>query len=786
MFKNYLLLTLRNISRQNITSLIAILGLSLGITSAVLLYEYIEYHLTYESFMPENHNIKRIVTRRMDEFGGEKFYGTNSLNYHYTNLFEDRVSFIEDMTSIKFEWEIFLSANERMFSENVMFAEENVFEFFPLPFLEGDKESFSSDPQSIILDREMANKLFPDEQALGREIIYKSTSPVTLIVRGIVEIPKNSHLYKEGGQAIIPLDILIDDLRNEYTDSDSNWKPSVYFIPAPNFEKDLFTEEVKQITTSIPDKNQSVVKEIFFEDVERIHLYSKENSSDIGNPIYLIIFLSALTLLLMAISIVNTISILTAQSMNRTREVGIRLVMGSRRKDLILQFLTESVILSLISLIIALIFAELLQPAFSNIVETDLVLNYSPIFLLYIFLVVLLTGIIAGLFPALYLSSLKTTESLKGRNLLKLGRSKKILIIFQFLIASIVLIWSVTINNEMKYIQNLDPGFDSKNLIAIFPGYNLDLEPVEKLRAVKNEIQKLKDVENVSFTSYAPYTGGIGWNNLYISDDEKITKTEVFLNVDKDFFKVLDLPLLEGEIQKNGVVIQKSVNEYRELSIGDLVELDSNEYNICAIIDDFNLGTLLQGESPQFYIITEDIFYFQLIRINENANIKEIEKTWSSIFPNRISEISFITENIKNDNNPPIIQVLKKIINLALFITLLISGLGLFGLTLHMIKQKTKEIGIRKVLGAGFLSIIIQFLKEIASLILIGILIGIPLGVYTIKYVIFLMGYPYPVHDLLKISLGSASALILVGSLLIGIMVSKIARSNPSDSLRYE
>ena len=783
MFKNYVLIAFRTIKGNKISSLIAILGLSLGMTSALLLYSYNDYHLNYETFMPEGSHIRRLVSRRSDESRGEIYSGSRSVTRSTVQLLRDNVSFIEDMTSLVEQEQMTFSSENENFMANANFVEDNFFTMIPFPLIKGNRYSLLKEPDSIVLDKILAEKYYPQGDAMGKIITLPIMNDELYRVTGVVHIPANSHQYRDVGQAFIPNKILGDYTGDENGEKIS-WSGAVYFSPVRNFDEVLLQKELEWVLEMIPHTDKYKTKEFLYEDFNNIHLFSRENINDARNPLYMLILLMILTLALLTISIINSVSILTAQSIRRAREVGVRLVLGSSRKDLIFQFLTESVVLSFMALVMALVFTEILQPAFSNLVEIELDFSISPLFMIYLLLLTLTVGIVSGLYPAFYLSSLNVTESLKGQNLLKLGKFRKMLLVAQFLFASIFLLWTLTINSEFSLLQKMDPGFNSHNLLAIFPGLNFDSEPRGKLLHLKNELKEIDGLEEVTYSHFIPFFGGMFEQNRYISTEEQTEHLELYSLIDSDYLKVLGITPIEGEIEENSAVIMKSMNKYRDLHVGDLLELDSGNYRVSAIIDDYFTETPLYGYGASFHIVAESGFWFQLIRFTDGIDIKEIQKVWKQIFPQKVIEYEFI--NTQEYNNPEIVQIIKKVINISVIITLSISALGLFGLTLHTIKQKTKEIGIRKVMGAGFFSIIIQFLKETLSYILLAVLLGIPLGIYTIKQGLSILGYPHPIHNLYFISLFSAVSIILVGTLLIGTMVIKAARSNPSDALRYE
>lgn len=788
MFKNYFLLTFRNISRQKVSSLIAILGLSLGITSALLLYTYIDYHRSYEDFMPENSNVKRLVSKRIID-GDAIYSGSGSISPYSAKLLKDNISSITEMTSIKQVSDNSLIVDNSEYIERILYINPNFFDLIPLPILKGEKENLLKNPNSIVLNNELAKKFFPDGDALGKKIILQQNNKnIILQVSGVVEIPSNSHLYESGRPpAFVNVKLLADNIR-DYYDPKSDRRIAVYFKPVENFNRDILYYEIQDFLSMIPTPEVYPITELFYEDFEDIHLFSREDS-DFLKPFIIIIFLGLVTLALLSISVINSISILTAQSIGRTREVGVKLVLGSSKKDLIFQFLTESIIFSYISLIFALILSELLQPSFSNFVSIELNYSYSPAFALYIIVLTLIVGILSGLYPAFYLSSLKVVDSLKGKTLLKLKKSKKILIVIQFIFAAIILIWTFTFNNEMKYLQKTDLGFNRENIISIIPGKNFNLEPYEKLKSLKKELKKIEGVTDVTHSTFFPFTGAfeIG-EDIYISEDGVTSYPEYFTSVDDDYLNVLEITPIEGQVEIGSVIAMKRACDYRDLSIGDLIELDSMTYKVSCIIEDYYQESVFYENRCMFHIVSNDSFDLQTIKVGKKIDFNLIKNAWRTIYGDEFSIIdhAHISTVIENENTPIEVKMLIKTLNWAMAITLFITILGLFGLTLHTIKQKTQEIGIRKVLGASYYDVIELFIKEMGSLIIISLFIGIPLGVFSVKIGIYALGYSNPPQNMFGIALFSAVVILLTGISFVGLMVIKAARSNPSDALRYE
>lgn len=782
MLKNYILLAIRNMSRQKISSLIAILGLALGMTSALLLYSFISYHFSYENFMPADSDIKQIISRYIDNKNEIRF-SSRAVTRDTALRIREEISAIEEMTILFSHGDMAFSVDDVLYAEDIKYVENNFFRIIPLNLFQGDRTELLDKPDSIVLDTIIAEKYFPGGKALGKNIILPFGDNMNLTVTGVVEIPRNSHLFNEGGMIFMPFKTM-ESLFSREGFTTGEFRTSVYFKPAEKTDMKILQKQINQLLQSVPDTHKYKSQKLFFEDFDRIHIFSRENPDDARNPLYMIILLIVLTVIILAISIINSVSILTAQSISRTREVGIRQVMGSSKRDLMFQFLTESAVISLFSTVTALIFAELTLPAFSNLVHLNLTLSCNSALIAFILLLTVFIGIISGLYPALYLSSLKVVDSLKGKNLLKLGKSRKILIILQFFFASVILIWTLVINNELSALKKMDVGFNSRNLLSVFPGLNFDTEPSEKLESLKRALKEINGIEAVSHTTYIPFFGGPLESSSYSADDGVTLYYDLYSLIDLDYLSLMEIQTLEGEARENTLVIKKSTSEERGLSTGDFIRIEETDYPVSAVIDDYYIDTPLLGYNTDYHLVTSELFYFQIIRYSGDIDLNDVLGVWKSFYPDKPIEFNFIS--VEDQNNQDVVRELLIVMNLTIIVIYFIALLGLFGLTLHRVKEKTNEIGIRKVMGAGTTGIIILFIRDSLSLILIALLSGVPLGVLSITFLLPLIGYPFPIGNLFLISLSTAAALLLSGFIFTGLTVIKAARSNPAGALRYE
>lgn len=786
MFKNYLLITIRSLLKDKVSSAIAIFGLTLGLSASILLFLYIDYQMNFDQFIPEDKKIVRLVSERTDIYNKEIISGNDSVNLYTAEKIKE-LNGVNDVVSWAGSNYLTVEIRDENYNEDINFISDNFFTVIPFDVIYGDRESMQVKPDYIILDKRLAEKHFGNENPVGKTIQLLGKLPKVLTVTGVVDIPKNSHVYRSYSVPGFISEQTLAEIMDMYHgvdifDSSFDGRRSVYIDIDINLNNKTFLDDLNSVLADVPPDVNFISESLSFEYFEDI--YMNDKVTNINNPKYQIILLSLLTLALLIISMINTISILTAKSINRTKEVGVRLVMGSSRTDLKVQFLTESTVLTFISLILSLVVVELILPAFSKMLLLDLDLSIDLNLITFLIVLTFLIGIISGLYPAFYLSSLRPVESLKGRGLLKLGISKKILVIIQFLVASLVVLFTLTANREIDYLNTLDPGFDCNQLIYAFPGVSTQFEneDPDKINSLREELLQLDGVEKVTYTSFIPYSDCITEENRYEIDGD-YSILEELIYVDKNYFDLIDLKVV-GDVKENQLIVMNSVKEYRDLEIGDLVEFGGNYYPVGGFVDDYFLRAAILGDSPKFHLVSDSNFFFQVIKYKGIADLKVIKKLWKKYYPNVSLDIDLHSVDLTNIT--PIIGIIRGVMNYIMILIITLSVLGLIGLILHRVKLKDKEIGIRKVMGCSVINILFEAVTETMRLQIVGVIIGVFLGVFAVTNVLEIMGYPFPPHNMLVLSLITSFVLLFIGGVITLLLFYKSAIAKPSKALRYE
>lgn len=786
MFKNYLLITIRSLLKDKVSSAIAIFGLTLGLSASILLYLYIDYQMSFDQFIPEDKKIVRLVSERIDIYDNQINSGSESVNLYTADKIRE-LNGVNDVATWSGSNYLTVEIDNENFNEDLNFVSDNFFFMIPFKVIYGDIEIMQSKPDYIILDKRLSEKHFGNKNPVGQTIKLLGKVHKVLTVTGVVDIPKNSHIHKSYSVPGFISNKTLAEIMNVYENVDIyvpnyDGRESVYIGVDQNLAEQIFLDDLNSVLDDIPKDENFISESLSIEHFEDVYL--NDRVTNINNPKYQIILLTLLTLSLLIISMINTISILTAKSINRTKEVGVRLVMGSSRGDLKVQFLTESTILTFISLILSLVVVELILPAFTKMLLLELNLSVDVKLVIYLIVLTILIGIISGLYPAFYLSSLRPVESLKGRGLLKLGKSKKILVVMQFLVASLVVLFTLTANREIDHLNSLDPGFDCNQLIYAFPGVSTQFENEnpEKIRSLRDELLQLDGVEKITYTSFIPYSDCITEDNTY-QNDSGTSILEELIYVDRNYFDLIDLTV-DGEVKENQLIVMNSVKEYRDIKVGDLVKFGGNYYPVGGFVDDYLLRAVILGDSPKFHLISDSNFFFQVIKYKGIADLKAIKKIWKKYYPNVSLDIDLHSVDLSKVS--PVIGIIRGIMNYIMILILTLSVLGLIGLILHRVTLKEKEIGIKKVMGCSVISLLFEAISETLKLQIVGVSLGVILGVFTATNVLEIMGYPYPPRDLVPLSMLTSLLLLFIGVIITMLLFYKSAMAKPSKALRYE
>ena len=813
MFKNFFITLFRNFSRNKFYTTINVIGLSVGLMCTILILLFVQEELSYDKY---NVNHKRIVRVGSDFTisGKRDRLATSALPFGPTFVTE----FPEVEGFVRFQGsgrQQFKYGEKEFYEERISYADSSVFAIFSFPLLKGDPQKALTQPYTIVLNETLANKYFGDEDPIGKVLLIGENTPYT--VSGVMKnLPSNSHFRFHAFYSMKTLEIIRGPEAFDSQQPSAFWSLSnyTYLLLNENCNSDILLEKFpayyNKYMKALGDQ-LGVEYKIIVQNIADIHLRSQlQWDAPTGNIKYIYI-LSIIAIFILSIASINYMNMATARSSKRAKEVGIRKVVGAQRENIIRQFMLESISLTVFALIIALICVELLLPLFNQLVDKDLVLSVinTPEVILFNVILAVMLGIISGSYPALYLSSFQPAFILKGRNGAKgaNGMLRKFLVILQFTVSAMMISGTIIVATQLVYMNNKDVGFNKENVVVTVVR---DSVLRTRMDALKTELKKNPNIKGVTTSSSMLVFGAAKTVHLYESKEGMQQYALNFSVVDFDYLDVMEMNVLEGrdfnreiisDTASAFIVNQAAVNKFhwlkgplgKKLQLGVEIEgqdEDDNEVmlgEVIGVVQDYHYQSLRDVVEPMSLIVSENENYKRVLYVRINAeNRKEsiayIEKVWNELCPNMSFSYDFLDDRMKENYETE--ERLMWIFSLFSLISILIASLGLFGLSSFMAEQRTKELGIRKVLGASVDKLVYLLTKEFIRLILIANLISIPISYWALN--LWLNDFPY------HISIGIwVFVVTLVVSLFIGLSTVswqsfRAATSDPIKAIKYE
>ncbi|MCP4723406.1 MAG: FtsX-like permease family protein [bacterium] len=784
MFRNYFKIAVRNIWKQKGYSFLNIAGLAIGMACSILILLWVNHELSYDKFHHNYKNTYRIIQHiKYDEVVNWAIT-QGPLGPSLKEEFPEVTEFVRTRGT-----RLNIGYKDREITEFTTYTDPSFFRLFNIKLKKGDPDAALSNPNSIILTQEAAAALFRDEDPVGKTVTISEEKD--LKVTGVLEdIPDNTHLQ---------IGILTTmQYALERGNSVNRWNNSGFYTYI-QLQEGTDPEVVNLKIYDFLDNKPTVEdwEKISLQPMEDIHLTSGIGYDvPTGSKQFVIIF-SIIALLVLFIACINFMNLSTARFSARAKEVALRKVVGAEKIQLIIQFLNESVIQAIIGFSFAMVLAVLLLPLFNELSGKNFSMQilYQREIIVGYLSVVTLTGLISGSYPAFFLSSFKPANMFKGISGSGLAGAgfRKTLVVFQFSISIILIIGSMVIYSQVEYIQNRDLGFDRNDLLCI----NFNNDNFGKFETLKNELLSKPEIIDITSSSSLPTSGFVFSNSRWSwegkdPDDAILFRANV---IGHEYFKTLGIKMLEGrdftaDISKESlsVIINKTALELMGLQdpIGKKVTYgNSTDYNIIGVAENFHFRSLHSEIEPLLLFYGPDnssIVYARLSPENTTNTISYIEKSWTSLFPGETFNYGFIDELLSGQyyNEEHIGNIVRSFMLLAI----IISCLGLFGLSAYMAEQRTKEIGIRKVLGSSISEIIVLISKPFSKWIITANLISWPLAYIIMSG--WLNGYPYRTAIDLRLFFITGIAVFIISFITIGYQSVRAARKDPVESLRYE
>jgi putative ABC transport system permease protein len=799
MLKNYLKITFRNLIKYKIYSIVNIAGLAVGMACCILILLWVKNELSYDRFHENSERIFRVVAGGQNAAKGTILALQGPLAPLLKKEFPEVEKYVRIYAFKIFSGEKLVSHQHKHFYTNNFFmVDPSFFEVFSFPFIKGDPRTALYDLRSIVITEEMAKKYFSNDDPLGKILSYENE--FDFVVTGVVKnIPFNSHFQFD---FIIPLENYrdIQSLPNGLDNWD-NQAFVTYLLLNPNC--DISSLE-KKMTELVNQYTRNDIFTFFLQSLTDIHLYSNlRDELGTNTDIRYVRLFVAIAFLVMLIACLNFINLSTARSLKRAKEVALRKVVGARRTQLIQQFLGESVLVSVLALAVALVLVELLLPAFRNFVGKPLEIHlfFSLSLWLLVLAIVIFTGIFGGIYPAFVLSAFQPVSVFKAkmqksqRGLLSLRR---FLVVIQFAVSICLIICTGIIYKQIKYMQNTPLGFTREQVIIIPIGTGQ--ETVSKAQILKDRFKQHNNIVAVTASSHTPghrlWGRGIKLLDKPNPEWEKLLIRSLW--TDYDFIKTYKITLLAGRDFSSACSSDKSsafiLNETAvrslgwktaEAALGNSIYFDEKTGNIIGVVKDFHFRSLHDAIEETILHIRPERFYSLSLRANTSnlpLTLSALKKIWEEILPNRPFEYVFLDEDFAK-----LYYFDRKVAELMgyfTFLSVFITCLGLFSLVAFSTEQRTKEIGIRKILGATIPNILFLLTKDFTKGVLVANIIAWPVAYYAMFR--WLQNFAYRTNIGITTFILSATIALLIAIITVSYQSIKAALANPIEALRYE
>lgn len=810
MIKTYLKTTFRHLAKNKIYSLINILGLSIGISCTILILLWVQDELNYDRFHKNSNTLYRIIHYKGNF--NEKAAGTPApLGPAMKNELPEvvamtRIAATDPRMVIKY-------GDKKFYETRVVFADPELFDMFSYPFLQGNRAAVFSDPANIILTKAMAEKYFGNENPLGKTLSIEDKGDV--VVSGVIKtIPHNSHIQFD---FLLPFQRIITDqyLNIGWGDFNFNTYVQLKGTATPSDLNQKVTDLAK--AHDCPQILQ-LKRKFALQPLKEVHLDADtqiagiEVMAELGDKTNVYVFL-LIAFLILFIACINFVNLSTARSSKRKMEVGMRKVMGANRMQLIQQFLSESLAMAMISFVIATCFIWLLFPLFNTLTGKHLSFSIANShYLLEVLGLSVLTGLLAGLYPAFYLSSFNPMAIFKKQTWLSAGggknrpgqtshsRYRKIMVVGQFSISIALIIGSLLIHEQLQFVRNRNLGFDKENIVLV---------PIRENFRTQYEFMKFKllqvpSITGVTAQEWLQLRGVHNTHGLAFDWGENGGKDHSLpishTRVDYDFIPIMGIVMAEGrnfskdfpsDAQDAFILNEEAVSVMgMKAPIGQKFRLFGKVGKIVGVMKNTNFSSLHHKTEPQVYHVLTDAtgsqaFGSLFVKIS-GSQIKEslgsLERIWKSENPNSPFEFQFLDDAINAQYKSD--QRVGKTFNYFTILAIFISCLGLFGLSSFMTEQRTKEIGIRKVLGASSPGIVALLSKEFIKWVGMANILTWPIAYFLMNR--WLLDFAYRIEITIWPFIFSGLFAIAIALLTVGYQAIKAANANPVISLKYE
>tara|TARA_R100001143_G_scaffold63450_1_gene70539 strand:- start:1726 stop:4074 length:2349 start_codon:yes stop_codon:yes gene_type:complete len=782
MLKNYLKIAFRNLIRSKGYTFINIIGLGLGMVCMLFITLWVWDELSYDRFHEKNDRLYRVIS----EVQWDVIQIWKTTPARLADVLREEIPEIEKVAKITYPRELLVEVNGETGKEHGMNAEPDFLNLFTFPLKQGNPQTALDNPNSIVISAYFAERYFHGEDPMEKVVRMDGEE---FQVTGVIEnVPSNSTLQ---------FDFILPQIKfeqgKEWVQRWGVFSFYTYVELKPGIDKSVVDGKIENIIAQQSSEESS--HHLFLEPITNIHLYDHYvGGQPVGGRMAYIYLFSAIALFILIIACINFMNLATAQSVRRAKEVGIRKTSGAGQFDLAGQFMGEAVVTASLSMLTALLLFELLLPSFNNLTGKSLELSFLQPSMVFVLLgITLVTGLLAGSYPAFFLSSLKPVNTLKGN--IKLGpgntRLRKGLVVFQFALSIVLIIATIIVYQQIQFIQDKNLGYDKENLIlSPFSG---DL--YENMDTLKELVLQSSSITSATFISNYPHnigdsSGDLSWPGKTAGQTVEVAP----LSVGYDFLETMNITLKEGrdfspEMATDGAayIINESAAEVMGMDepVGKEIEFWFGEGPIIGVIEDFHFASMHEKIKPLILMAVPENAEGIVIRAASGQSrqaIEALERAVGQLSPASPFEYHFMDALYEQQYSSEIL--VGTLARVATFLGILISCLGLFALALFMAEQRTKEIGVRKVMGATTGNVISLLSSDFIKLVMLGFVIAIPVAWYVSNR--WLQGYHYHTDIGIEPFLFAGVTAFLIALASVSWQSIKAAVANPVDSLRSE